>query len=102
MNSRSSTDLLLLLVLQELLLLVVVELLELLELVVLLQGEMSLMLLKVTAYRPLVPLAGRAPCSAAATCSKHKNTVTAALRDTALREEGSVLTSRHDVGPCSG
>lgn len=71
-NSRSSTDLLLLLVLQKLLLLVVVELLELLELVVLLQGEMSLMLLKVTAYRPLVPLTRRAPCSAAATCIKHR------------------------------
>lgn len=101
-NSRSSTDLLLLLVLQKLLLLVVVELLELLELVVLLQGEMSLMLLKVTAYRPLVPLTGCAPCSAAATCSKHKNAFIAELRDTAVRKKGSVLTSSHDVGPCGG
>lgn len=66
---RSSSTDLLLLVLQELLLLVVVKLLELLELVVLLQGEMSLVLLKVTAHRPLVPLTGCPPCSAAATGS---------------------------------
>lgn len=60
-----------LLVLQELLLLVVVKVLELLELVVLLQGEMSLVLLKVTAYCPLVALTRCPPCSTAATWNGH-------------------------------
>lgn len=67
MCSSSTTDLLLLLVLQELLLLVVVELVELLELVLLLQGELSVVLLNVTAYCALIPLTRCTPCSTAAT-----------------------------------
>lgn len=63
---------LLLLVLQELLLLVVVKVLELLELVVLLQGEMSLVLLDITAYCPLVALTRCPPRSAAATWNSHE------------------------------
>lgn len=56
------------------LLLVVVELMELMELTVLLQGELSLvlLLLKVTAHRLLKHLAGRADRSVAATWSIHK------------------------------
>lgn len=70
MNSLSITDLLL--VLQKLLLLVVVKLLELLELVVLLQGEMSLVLLNVTAYCPLIPLTRCTRRSTAATWNNHE------------------------------
>lgn len=69
MNSLSTTDLLL--VLQKLLLLVMVNMLELLELVVLLQSEMSLVLLKVTAYCPLIPLTRCTPSSTAATWNNH-------------------------------
>lgn len=72
MNSLSATGLLL--VLQKLLLLVVVKLLELLELVVLLQGKMSLVLLKVTAYCSLIALTRCTPCSTAATWNNHENT----------------------------
>lgn len=70
MISLSSTDLLL--VLQKLLLLVVVKLLKLLELVVLLQREMSLVLLEVTPYCPLIPLTRCPPCSTAATWNNHE------------------------------
>lgn len=93
---RISTDLLL--VLQKLLLLVVVKLLELLELVVLLQGEMSLVLLKITAYRPLVPLTGRAPCSTAATCRRHKTRFTTGSAGRRDQRRGRTLTGGHDVG----
>lgn len=73
MNNRSTTYLLLLLlVLQKLLLLVLVKLLELLELALLLQGKMSVVLLKVTSYRPLEALTRCSPCSTAATWSNKK------------------------------
>lgn len=94
----------LLLVLQKLLLLVVVKLLELLELVVLLQGEMSLVLLKVTAYCPLIPLTRCTTCSTASAWNNHKTlstyfSETVKCLDTCRRED-SILTSSHDVGAC--
>lgn len=92
----------LLLVLQKLLLLVVVKLLKLLELVVLLQGQMGLMLLQVTAYRAFVPFAGRAACSAATTCKQAQHTVTVEKLGQRQQRRFSVLTGSHDVGARGG
>ena len=57
------------------LLLVVVKLLELLQLALLLQGELSLVLLKVATHRPLVALPGRPARPVAAACDSQRKTL---------------------------
>ena len=83
----------LLLVLQKLMLLVLVKLLELLELAVLLQDEMSLVLLQVTAYRPLKALTRCTRCSAAAATWNNRETLSAQRHSLVFR--GSVGEKRH-------
>lgn len=75
-----SSDLLLLLILQELLLLVLVKLLQLLELALLLQGELGLVLLDVTAHGAFKAFAGCTARPAAASWDDTSNTQCLALR----------------------